>query len=390
MMFHVFKKELKDTFRDRKTIFLTIIIPILFSISLVFFMDQFMLSESSTDTVTVVANKEADSVVIDWIESTGDFAVHFAEDPSETVKKGDTLVGMIIQENFSDLLENKMTPEITFFIEPSSTKASTAIDRLLHILSDKKHDWINAHLLEANVNPEIMEPFHLHVESISGDDDVFSKYAISIMAQIVIIIAVLVGGLPAASDLLAGEKERNTMEALLMTPVKRIHILAGKWLTISSLSMMSGLFSVIALVGFVQLFTTNMKEALDITNHLPDFIGGLTAGIVVFSLLVAALQMVLSLMANNMKEAQSYITPITMLAMIPYFVLIDVSAHELTATYFVIPFMNINALIKQLIYGVYDLTSILLVVGSSAIFIVIIFAITALMFSKDRWVLGKD
>src|SRR5690625_7935966 len=78
-----------------------------------------------------------------------------------------------------------------------------------------------------------------------------------------------------------------------------------------------------------------------------------------------------------------------MVSMIPYFILIGVTPHELTNVYFIIPVMNIYALIKQLIYGIYDLTSVLLVVGSSAVFIAITFAIGEFMFSQGRWLLVK-
>lgn len=100
--------------------------------------------------------------------------------------------------------------------------------------------------------------------------------------------------------------------------------------------------------------------------------------------------MLISLMANNLKEAQNYISPITTLAMVPYFILIGVSANELSTMHFLIPFLNIYALIKQLIYGIYDTTSILLVAGSSAAFICLTFFIAYAMFMKSKWVLGKS
>lgn len=89
-----------------------------------------------------------------------------------------------------------------------------------------------------------------------GDDT--SLYLISIFAQLIIVLAVLMGGLPAANDLFAGEKERKTMEALLMTPVNRLHIIIGKWLAISTLSMVSGIFSVITFIIGVNVFTENL------------------------------------------------------------------------------------------------------------------------------------
>ena len=133
-----------------------------------------------------------------------------------------------------------------------------------------------------------------------------------------------------------------------------------------------------------------MKEALNLTDNMPFFVGSLSVGIIVFALLVAALQMMLSLLANTMKEAQNYVTPITMIAMIPYFILIGVTPHELSTVHFLVPFMNIYALIKQLIYGIYDVSSILLVVGSSIVFISITFAVGMVMFSKSKWILGKS
>ncbi|HLR74366.1 MAG TPA: ABC transporter permease [Virgibacillus sp.] len=390
MMKHVYFKEMKDSFRDRKTIFLSVIIPILFNIGLVFFMDQFLLSEDSSDQVNVSINESADAEVMNWLENLEQIHLIMSHDPLDDVKEGDALVAVEADANFTELVTNEQSPLITIYSEPTSSKGGAAVDTIMAMLTLKKNELITDRLSEANVSPAVMEPFEFAVQSTTGEEDVFSKYMISIIAQIIIVIAVLMGGLPASSDLFAGEKERKTMEALIMTPVKRIDILVGKWLTIASLGIMSGIFSVLTLVIAVQLFTVNMKEALNLSDNITFFIGSLSVGIVMFALLVAALQMILSLLADNMKEAQNYVTPITMVAMIPYFILIGVTPHELTTMHFVIPFMNIYALIKQLIYGVYDVTSILLVVGSSAVFIGIIFAIGMFMFSKSKWVLGKS
>jgi sodium transport system permease protein len=202
-------------------------------------------------------------------------------------------------------------------------------------------------------------------------------------------MSVLMGGMPAANDLFAGEKERKTMEALLMTPVNRLHLIVGKWLAIAVLSMISGIFSVVSFIVGVNVFTEKLKTALQLDQNIGFFTISLLAGIIFFALLISSLQMIISLLANNMKEAQNFITPITFIAMIPYFVLIRTSANELTKTYFMIPFVNIYALIKQLIYGIYDVTSILLVVGSSSIFIALSFLVAYGMFKKSKWVLGK-
>lgn len=389
MFRHVYAKEMLDSFRDKKTILLSVIIPIIFSIGIVFFMDNILLSESPQDPIDVAVNDTADQAVIEWLGEVDSVNLHLSSTPIEDAKEGEVLVALEVEETFMEQVAQSDVPMIHVHADPTSSKADAVVSDVMNVFGEKQSEIVAANLATENVGMEKLQSFDVDVQALSGDD-ALSMYMISIIAQIVIVIAVLMGGLPASSDLFAGEKERKTMEALMMTPVNRLHILIGKWLTIATLGIMSGIFSVITLVVFVQLFTTNMKEALDLSSNVTYFLTSLSAGIVMFALLVASLQMILSLLANTMKEAQNYVSPIMMIAMIPYFLLIDVSPHELTNTYFVIPFMNIYALIKQLIYGVYDLTSILLVVGSSAVFIAITLGIGMIMFSKSKWVLGKS
>src|SRR5699024_10521168 len=198
----------------------------------------------------------------------------------------------------------------------SSSRADAAVNEIMNILTMKQSEMVAIELEAADLTVDVLQPFDVEVSTLTGSDDGMSKYMITIIAQLVIVIAVMTGGLPASSDLFEGEKERNSMEALIMTPVNRIHILLGKWLTIATLGIISGVFSVITLVGFVQLFTTNMKEALDLSNNVFYFTSSLTVGIIVFALLVSALEMIISMLANTMKEAQNYVSPIIFLAMI--------------------------------------------------------------------------
>lgn len=390
MFRHVYAKEMIDTFRDRKTLFLSVIIPIFFSIGIVFFMDNFLLAESTDKPIDVAMNETADAEIIEWMESIETVQLQLVNDPLSVGQEGEALIAIEAGDHFIDDMEENKTPNISIYADPSSSRADAVVNEIINMLTMKQSEMVATELEAANVSIDVLQPFEVEITNLSGSDDGISSYMISIIAQIVIVIAVMVGGLPASSDLFAGEKERKTMEALIMTPVNRIHILLGKWLTIATLGIMSGVFSVITLVVFVQLFTTNMKEALDLSNNVFYFTSSLTIGIIFFALLISALEMVVSMTASTMKEAQNYVSPMMFIAMIPYFILIDISPNEFTSTYFIIPFMNIYALIKQLIYGIYDMTSILLVVGSSTVFILITLGIGMIMFSKSKWVLGKS
>ena len=387
MTWHIFIKEIKDSLRDRKTILLSVLLPILFNIGLLFFMENVFMNDSVEQVKVAIAN-ETDPEVIRWLEEIDELELIPSKDPLRMVENGKAVVAFSSDQDFLEKLQNNESPEVIVQADPTSTKGGSTQDLIANILTIKKQEYVQQHLSENNIDPTAIEPFQINIKSISEGDDM-SLYMVSIFAQLIIVLAVLMGGLPAANDLFAGEKERKTMEALLMTPVNRLHIIVGKWLTIATLSIISGVFSVVTFILGVNLFTEQLKEALQLDQNIGFFTISLLVGIIFFALLISSLQMIISLIANNLKEAQNYISPITTIAMVPYFILIGVSANELSTTYFLIPFLNIYALIKQLIYGIYDLTSILLVVGSSFVFIVLTFLIAYAMFMKSKWVLGK-
>lgn len=387
MAWHVYLKEMKDALRDRKTIILSVMLPILFNIAIIFFMDKVMMNET-VEEVKAAVSQTADTEVIDWIEQAEGVTVVKAKDPVQSVKDGETVVGIEVPADFMEKLHNGQSPEIVIYADQSSQKASTGSEQISMVLNMKKQEELMKRLAEKNIDPASLEPFHIKTDSVGGEDE-FSLYMISIFAQLVIVLAVLMGGMSAANDLFAGEKERKTMEALIMTPVSRLQLIIGKWLTISTLGIISGIFSVVTFTVVVIFFTEHLGEAMNLKENFGIFTLGLGVGIFFFALLVATLEMIISLTANTMKEAQNYVSPLTFVAMLPYFILMRVSANELTAKHFLIPFLNINALIKQLIYGVYDVKNILFVALSSAFFIAIAFAVAVGMFRKSKWVLGK-
>jgi sodium transport system permease protein len=387
MTWYIFQKELKDSLRDSKTILLSVLLPIVFITGMLFFMEK-MMSDTNEQVKVAVANN-TDKEILSWLKEIKGLELIPSDNPLKMVVDGKANVAFSADPDFSLQLKDKKIPKVIIQADPTSTKGGNAQEKIANAFTQKKDKLVQSRLLENNIDPKEIDPFQINMKSISESDDQ-SLYMISIIAQLIIVLAVLMGGIPAANDLFAGEKERKTMEALLMTPVHRIHLIVGKWLTIAVLSMISGVFSVISFILGVNLFTEKLASALKLDQNIGFFTISLLVGIIFFALLVSSVQIIISLFANNLKEAQNYITPITMGAMIPYFLLIGVSANELTTTHFLIPFLNIYALIKQLIYGIYDINSILLVSGSSIVFIALSFFIAYTMFMKSKWVLGKS
>lgn len=388
MIWHVYIKEMIDALRDRKTLLLSVMIPILFNLGLVLFMDRVFLAEKQ-EVYTVSVKKESDAELIGWLKEIQDVEVKEGEDPVVLVKEGKAQAAIEADSSFMSQLKRNEAPVITIYADQSSQKGSTAASKVVVHLETKKQQIVQQRLVDSGTELSLLQPFTLAEKSINEKDDM-SLYMITIFSQLILVLGILMGELSVANDLFAGEKERKTMEALIMTPVNRLHIIIGKWLAISSLGAISGIFSLLTFVTVVTFFTNRLSEAMNMGENLFFFVTSLGVGIVTFALLLATVLMILSLLANTMKEAQNYTAPVTTLVMIPYFFLIGLSPNELQMHHFLIPFLNIFALIKQLIYGIYKIDSMLYVAASSIGLMVIGFSLAFMMFRKSKWVLGKS
>ncbi|MGC4378663.1 ABC transporter permease [Fictibacillus sp. Mic-4] len=388
MVWGIFKKELIDSLRDRKTIVLSVLIPIILNAGLMLLFDRVVLNKSE-DTMTIAVNQNSQSTIYKWLYDMKNTKIKELSDPMEAVKDGDAQVGIKVGSDFDQKLKNGGSPELTIYSDSGSSKSSAAVETVKNIISMHEQTIVNEKLQSAHIDPKVLNPFQMKVKNVAKDDD-GGMYLVSLFAQIIIVLGVMMGGVSAANDLFAGEKERKTMEALLITPVKRSHLITGKWLTISVLGAITGIFSTVTLVVFIKFFTTNLPNVFDLEHGGGKLIAALLIAIILFAFLVASIQVIFSLFANTMKEAQNYISPLMLLGMLPYYFLITVSVNEMTTMHFIIPFLNIYALIKQLIYGVYSLQNVLLTIGSTLVCIVIFFTIARVMFGKDRWVLEKS
>src|SRR5690625_2157852 len=152
MMKHVYLKEMKDSFRDRKTIFLSIIIPILFNIGIVFFMDQILLVDQLDEKIDVSINEQADPEVISWLKSVEQLHIIEVEDPLAHVKSGDSLIPFEVDSAFPHLIKEEQSPEITLYAEPTSPKASSAMDTVSAMLTLKKNELTSERLIEEDVS----------------------------------------------------------------------------------------------------------------------------------------------------------------------------------------------------------------------------------------------
>lgn len=176
------------------------------------------------------------------------------------------------------------------------------------------------------------------------------------MLPLLLIIYSIAGPMGAAVDLGDGEKERGTLEPLLTTQAGRLSLLWGKFFAITVMGLISTISSLIGL--YIAMKQDNGlfhggAASLGIKTIL--LIGLIT---LLLTMLFGALELAISIFARSFKEAQTYISPLMIMAFVPTYATYMMDAKNIEDFYFHIPLANVSCIIKNL-YQVYITTPIL-------------------------------
>ncbi|WP_246945091.1 ABC transporter permease [Bacillus pinisoli] len=385
MLLNIYVKEMKDSFRDRRTLLLTVLLPIFMMTGLTLFYENLVSSgegETYTLAVSETATKEELSIVQGF---EGIDVVSFA-DPEEAVKQGEAKAALLFDESFLSKVENHEEVSVTIVGDSSSQNSSILMSMVTTALSTYEKYVVAERLQVINVDQQMIQPFTVETKEVTEENPALSL--IAMMIPLFIALAIGIGSSPAASELFSGEKEKKTMEALLMTPVNRGTLLLAKWFTIITIGSITGIVTLIVVALEITFFTETLKEAISFDDHFVVIVGLSILISIVYSMFVSSLLMLTSIMGKTIKEAQSYSTPIMMLAAFPGMITASMGVNEFTFQHFAIPILNLFSILKELLFGIVNIEHIAIMIVSNLLVMIIVFVIGRVMFMKDKWVMN--
>ncbi|WP_044338901.1 ABC transporter permease [Rossellomorea aquimaris] len=385
MLLNIYLKELKDSFRDRRTLLLTVLLPIFMMSGLVLFYEN-MVSGDEGESYTLAVDSSINKEVTDLFSGYETIDIVKTADPQKSVEEGDALAAVIVSPGFMRNIEQGKEAGVTIIGDSLSQKSSNLMNLVTTALTAYEKQ-VTADRLEAQgTDLSIIKPFNITQQEISDDDT--SMFLLAFLVPLILAISIGVGTGPSAADLFAGEKEKKTMEALLMTPVKRSTLLMAKWLTIATVGVVTGIVTLIVLAIEISLFTENLKAAVSFGDDVYLIIILSLLLTIVYAVFVASLQMITSIIGKTVKEAQSYSAPIMMLVAFPGMIITNVGLNELSFQHFAIPVLNLFSQFKELFMGVIDYQHLFLTFGSNLLLMLVIFVVGRVLFLKDKWVMN--
>jgi sodium transport system permease protein len=234
MIFTIFKKELKDTLRDRRTMMMMIVIPILvFPLIMNIFIgiSSSYHEEAATKSlkIGVVGNKG--NYVFEELKNIpstlGKKEVIYYKDTLQLIsdlKKDSLQLGIFTSPNFNTNWKEKTSSEVTVYFNATDVGMQERGESYMEFLQNKAQ---KTRYKELNIDEKSITPIITNYRNIASDKEMVGKLAGGILPYIFIAFG-FIGCMYPAIDLFTGEKERGTIETLLTTPVARWQILYGK------------------------------------------------------------------------------------------------------------------------------------------------------------------
>jgi len=385
MLLNIYLKELKDCFRDRRTLLLTVFLPIVMMTGLTLFYDS-MLSSDNDKTYTLAVENSFQGEAERLFAEVPNIKIDAVANPEQTVEDGDAQAALVTDGSFSQNIQNGTPASISIIGNSFSENSAYVMSAVTSTLSAFENTVVAERLQSEGVDNSLVQPFTVEQKEISSEGG--AMMMLSLLIPLILALAIGVGAGPAAADLFAGEKERKTMEALLMTPVNRTTMLMAKWLVISTVGIVIGLITLLVVCLEVAFLTENLREAINFGDQFPLIIGFALLVTVVYSLFNGALLMLTSIVGKTIKEAQSYSAPVMMLSVFPAMFITNLGVNELTLKHFTIPILNLFSILKELLAGVINYEHLALMVGTNLLVVVLFITVGRLLFLKDKWVMN--
>ncbi|MDA5109882.1 ABC transporter permease [Brevibacillus thermoruber] len=385
----IFGKEMLDLLRDRKTLIGTFLIPLVV-IPFVFFLLSMSYSNVEKEARAYVPIAvTGTSKLVDHLRSQPGVRILSPDRPAEALQAGELRAIVTIPDHFDQALRSGGSARLHVAYDNTNQKSVYAKSVIDSAVQQYSSDIVSMRLRQAGLSAEAIKPIETTYENAASDERQTGGMLAGII-PLMVVLSLASGGVAAATDLVAGEKERGTLESLLTTPIAANQILTAKLLAVMVMSCISATASLLSLSFVFRLGPLKVDGTVLSFGFLsPASLAVLAATIVLLAALFAGLELTLSTVAKSFKEGQTYMTGVVILAMIPSYMLMPIHPVDIPGLYYVLPVFNGVALCKEAFYGAVDPLHTLVGLGTSLLYVSVVIAATARLFRREgavvRW-----
>ena len=388
-------KELRDATRDRRAMMALLLFPVLGPVMIYFLLNSILdIGEEVRGIELPVLGIANAPDLIDYLQQNGvavtkmetgvDKPVRFERELLALVRRGiesrEHDYVLIVPEDFGERLAAARPVNVELHFDSSRTAAGPQVGRVRQLVQAWGRETAALRLLIRGENPALVDPVNL--QSVDVATPQARAQAILGMIPLFVIMAAFVSGMGVAVDETAGERERKSLEPLLVNPVQRSTIVVGKWVAAVVFSVI-GLIIVLVLNLFALSRVPLEEMGLSFDLGVQE-IAGILMTALPLACFATSIQIFVGIFARSFKDAQAYLSLIMMLPMVPYFYnVFNTSGREFWMNF--VPLLGQNMLLADVVSGrTPALSDFLLAALTVLLFSLVFMLLAARVFKRER------
>ncbi len=353
----IFKKELKDILRDRRTLIMMIIVPMIITPMLIvgiLKIQRVQLEKAKAKEIRVAFLGKENSSQLYQIFKEGEKIVlidNFPEDSIAASIASDEIDGaVIVRSDFPSNIESDRQAKVEIYFK-SSEAFGSAIKRMTDLIESYDKQIVEERIDRLNLDKDLFNAVAIVKKDVSSVQERIGKIAGGYLPYMFILFSFM-GTMYPGIDLGAGEKERGTLETLLSSPANRLQIVLGKLGVVSLSGIISALIAILGIYLAIQMIEDIPADILKVILDMLGFkiIITILTLVIPIAVFFAAMVLSISIYAKSFKEAQSIIGPANMIIVIPVIIGL-LPGIELNAKTALVPILNVSLASKDLLAG---------------------------------------
>lgn len=400
----VYLKELRDWLRDRRTLISVFIVPTLvipvillgFGLVTAKFLRK---ARAEVSPVMLIGAEDSPAVHAAVLAHARIKVVPATPDFRQQISDKKIRAAIEIPSDFDARLARNESATVKIYTYEGEMRAGFAAGDLERFFRDYRETIVQSRLTERGVPVSVTKPFLVTRQNVAPPEKVGGAVIGGFIPYLIILLC-FAGAMYPAIDLTAGEKERGTMETLLCSPIARIDIVLGKFLVVLTAALatvvLAGLSGLVTLpVGGLLMAKTSVAlpmggpppplppggPAALLSIHPLGFLAALGM-ILPVAVLFAAGLFTIALFAKTYKEAQSYVSPLIIVIILPAVAAL-LPGVELNTRLALVPILNVSLACKELVSGVFNWPYLALIFGSTCAYAALALALAVRMFNRE-------
>lgn len=386
---HVFLKEIREMLRDKRAVQSAVIGPVFLVLVFVFMFGFLISSLKKTEGQKIHVVKvtpEPSLVAALKKEKVRIIEVDSAEKAREMVKAGTAKVVLDFPADFDKRLSQAEPATVGAIFDKDQESSKIALGLVKSQVGELNKGMVSALLQSKGIQGAMAEPINVKENPVKREEGGLGGFLAGLMPYLIVIWA-FYGGFSLAADMVAGEKERSTLETLLISPVARSRIALGKFGALGLLCFVSSVSSLIAVVVAGSLRLPMLKELFP-TGIQISFVGAFSILMVILPLsaMFAGLLLAISTKARNMRECQSYLTMVSFVVLMPaiFSQFIGFTDFAKAAWVNLVPILNSASVLRSAMLGNFEPQAFFVTLGVNVLLAVLSLRVAVALFGKEN------